>query len=120
MAINLKEEFSKIEKFFSPKIIGEVNDQFVKLTKIRGEEVPWHTHENEDELFYVIKGSLVMELENQPLFGMKEGDLFIVKKGVNHRVSSQQECWIMLVETKTTKHTGNVQSAITRTIEEQQ
>jgi len=117
--MKLKEEFSSVTQYFSPKIIDEVNDQYIKVAKIKGQEVPWHNHENEDELFYIVDGELLMEIENQPSFTMNKGDLFVVKKGVNHRVSSVEECRIMLIESKTTEHTGKVKSNITKSIEEQ-
>lgn len=117
--MNLKEAFRNVTNYFSPRIIGEVNDQYIKIAKIKGQEVPWHNHELEDELFYIVQGNLLMEIEHQPSFIMKEGDLFVVKKGVNHRVSSEEECSILLIETKTTEHTGKVKSAITKSIEEQ-
>lgn len=117
--MNVAEEFLKINQYFSPKIIGEVNNEFVKLAKIKGEDIPWHNHKNEDELFYIIEGSLLMEIKNQPSFTMNKGDLFIVKKTVNHRVSSAEECLIMLIESKTTMHTGEVQTKITKSIEDQ-
>ncbi len=117
--VRLEESFSSVKEYSSPKIIGEVNNEFVKIAKIKGEDIPWHNHENEDELFLILEGSLLMEIENQPSFLMQTGDLYIVKKGVNHRVSSENECKIMLIESKTTKHTGKVVSKVTRTIEEQ-
>lgn len=117
--MNLKEAFLNVNNYFSPRIIGEVNDQYIKIAKIKGQEVPWHNHELEDELFYIVQGNLLMEIEYKPAFTMKEGDLFVVKKGVNHRVSSEEECSILLIETKTTEHTGKVKSAITKSIEEQ-
>ncbi|MDP5140295.1 MAG: cupin domain-containing protein [Spirosomaceae bacterium] len=116
---NLTEELQKINAYFSPKIIGEVNDQYVKVAKIKGEDIPWHNHANEDELFYIIQGSLLMEVENEPNRTMNAGDLLVIKKGVNHRVSATEECHIMLIESKTTKHTGEVQSVVTKSIEEQ-
>ncbi|MCO7186599.1 cupin domain-containing protein [Tenacibaculum sp. XPcli2-G] len=117
--INILQEAEKIKKYFSPKIISEVNNEYVKLAKIKGEDIPWHNHENEDELFYIIDGSLLMEIENQPSFTMKKGDLFVVPKGVNHRVSSSEDCLIMLIETKSTKHTGDVITPITKSIDNQ-
>ncbi|WP_275314909.1 cupin domain-containing protein [Tenacibaculum bernardetii] len=117
--MNINAEFKTIEHYFSPKIISEVNDQYVKLAKIKGEDIPWHNHENEDELFFISEGSLLMEIENKPSFTMTKGDLFVVKKGVNHRVSAKKECLIMLIESKTTKHTGTTESTITKSIEEQ-
>lgn len=117
--INLKEAFQEVEKYFSPKIVGEVNDVYVKLAKIKGEEVPWHAHENEDELFYIVEGELLMEIEGEAAFTMHQGDMHIVKKGVQHRVSSQEDCLVMLIENKSTAHTGTVKAAITKSIDEQ-
>jgi len=117
--MNLKDAFLGLDNYFSPKVIGEVNDQYIKVVKIKGQEVPWHNHENEDELFFIINGGLLMEVENEDTFIMKKGDLFVVKKGTNHRVSSENECLVMLIESKTTEHTGKVKSEITKTIEEQ-
>lgn len=117
--LNIKKAFREINDYFSPKIIGEVNDVYVKLAKIKGHKVPWHTHENEDELFYIIKGELYFEIENQPSFTMKEGDLFIVPKGTSHRVSAMEECLIVLIENKETLHTGKIKSEITKSIKQQ-
>lgn len=117
--INLQLTIKNIPDYFSPKIIGEVNDVYIKVVKILGEKVPWHNHENEDELFYIIEGSLLFEVEGKDSFIMNEGDVFIVKKGLNHRVSSDEECKIMLIENKTTAHTGDVKSEITKSISDQ-
>ncbi len=117
--INVHETFQALKKHFSPKIVTEVNDQYVKIVKILGQDVPWHNHANEDELFFIIKGSLVMEIENEQPFSMREGDIFVVPKAVNHRVSSEQECQLILIESKTTRHTGEVKAGITKSIEEQ-
>ncbi|MDX8552739.1 cupin domain-containing protein [Tenacibaculum sp. 1B UA] len=117
--INIQKEAEKLKDYFSPKIVSEVNNEYVKLAKINGQDIPWHNHENEDELFYIIDGNLLMELEDQPSFTMKKGDLFVVPKGINHRVSSSIDCLIMLIETKSTKHTGKVITPITKSIENQ-
>lgn len=117
--MNLKSELLNVDKYFSPGIIGEVNDQYIKVAKIKGNKVPWHKHENEDELFYIIQGSLLIEIECNDNFIMEKGDFYVVKKGINHRVSSKEECLIMLIESKTTEHTGNVKSEITKSIDEQ-
>ena len=117
--VNLENSFSTVENYFSPKIIGEVNNEFVKIAKIKGEDIPWHNHENEDELFLILEGSLLMEIENESSFTMNTGDMYIVKKGVNHRVSSTNDCKIMLIESKTTRHTGKIVSSITKSLEEQ-
>src|SRR6056297_914809 len=117
--MNITEQLNTINDYYSPKIIGEVNDVFIKLVKIQGNKVPWHHHKNEDELFLIIKGALLFEIENQEPFTMKKGDLFIVKKGINHKVSSKNECHIMLIENKSTLHTGEVVNEITKPIKNQ-
>ncbi len=117
--MNLQDTFLGDENYFSPRIIGEVNDQYIKVVKIKGQEVPWHSHKNEDELFFIVEGTHLIEVENRPDLIMQKNDLVVVKKGINHRVSSIDECLIMLIESKTTEHTGKVKSAITKSIEEQ-
>lgn len=117
--MNLKEKFSEITDYFSPKILGEVNDVFIKLVKIKGDKVPWHNHKNDDELFHVLSGSLLFEVENQESFTMNSGDIFIVKRGLNHRISSKEECHIMLIENKTVLHTGEIVNEITKSIKKQ-
>jgi quercetin dioxygenase-like cupin family protein len=117
--MNLKDAFVSLDNYFTPKIIGEVNDQYIKIAKIKGQEIPWHNHEKEDELFFMVEGTLLLEIENGPELIMKKDDLFVVKKGINHRVSSTEECLIMLIESKTTEHTGKVKCSITKSVEEQ-
>lgn len=117
--MKLADQLNNVSKYFSPKVIGEVNDTFVKVAKIKGDDIPWHNHKNEDELFYIIEGSLLFEEEGKAPFTMEKGDLYIVKRGVNHRVSAVEECHIMLVEPKVTAHTGEVKSKVTKLIEEQ-
>ena len=119
MLMNLKEKLSGITKYYSPKVIGEVNDVFIKLVKIKGDKVPWHNHKYEDELFYILSGSLLFEVDNQEPFTMNKGDIFIVKRGINHRISSSDECHIMLIENKTTLHTGDIVNEITKSIQKQ-
>jgi mannose-6-phosphate isomerase-like protein (cupin superfamily) len=114
--MNLKVQFETVNEYFSPKIINEVNDQYIKIAKIKGDKVPWHNHENEDELFYIVEGNLLMEIEHEEKKYMKTGDLYVIKKGVTHRVSAEEECLIMLIESKTTEHTGKVKSEITKSI----
>jgi mannose-6-phosphate isomerase-like protein (cupin superfamily) len=116
---NIEELFSQVKQYFTPKIIGEVNDVFVKLAKVMGQDVPWHIHDSEDELFYVVKGNLTIEQKGRDDINLNQGELFIVKKGVEHRVFTDEECWLMLIENKTTRHTGDVESSITKTIDDQ-
>lgn len=114
--VNVNDQIKEIHSYYSPKIIAQVNNEYVKIAKIKGDKVPWHTHENENELFYILEGSLVMEIKHQELFTMQEGDLFVVPKGTVHKVSSDKECTILLIESKTTLHTGNVITEITKSI----
>lgn len=117
--INPLDRARALTTYFSPRVIGEVNDVYVKVAKIKGEDIPWHNHADEDELFYIIDGSLLFELEGEEPFTMETGDLYIVGRGVNHRVSSTEECSILLVENKSTAHLGDTESEITKSIEEQ-
>ncbi len=117
--INVHEVLQQMDEYFSPNIIGEINDVFVKLAKIKGNDIPWHNHEKEDEMFFILSGSLTFEIQGESPFEMQAGDMFVVKQGINHRVSSREECQIMLVEKKSTAHTGKVHSEITKSIEEQ-
>lgn len=116
---NLAAQFTQVKDYFSPKVIGEVNEVYLKIAKIKGDKIPWHNHRDEDELFYIVSGELLFEIEGQAPFTMQVGDFFIVPRGVNHRVSAREECQIMLIENKTTAHTGEVRSDITRSIEDQ-
>jgi mannose-6-phosphate isomerase-like protein (cupin superfamily) len=111
-AINLKEKLSLFKEQWTPKIIGELNGQQVKLAKLQGEFV-WHDHKNEDELFYVIKGQLLIELKDK-IITLNEGDLYIVPRGVAHKPIAHEEVHIMLFEPASIEHTGNVQHEITK------
>lgn len=104
---------------FSPRVIGEVNDVFVKVARIEGDAIPWHNHAGEDEMFYVLAGRLLFEVEGEEPFTMEPGDLYIVRRGVNHRVSSTEECRILLVENKTTAHLGDTDADFAKSIAEQ-
>jgi mannose-6-phosphate isomerase-like protein (cupin superfamily) len=117
--VNINSQLSNISTYFSPKIIGEVNDVFIKLAKVKGQDVPWHIHDQEDELFFILNESLTMEIINENPFELTRGELFIVRKGIEHRVHSEDECSLMLIENKSTSHTGKVQSHITKSIEDQ-
>lgn len=114
--VNVKEKLSMFDEHWSPKIVGELNGQQVKLAKLKGEFI-WHFHENEDELFWVIKGQLLMKMRNQDVV-INEGEFFIVPKGVEHLPVAQQECHIMLLEPASTLNTGNINNE--RTLEELQ
>lgn len=117
--MNIRKYLEDFNEYFSPKVIGEVNDVYIKIAKIKGEKVPWHNHPNEDELFLILDGELLFEIEDSNSFIMRKDDIYIVKQGINHRVSSKEECSILLVENKSTAHTGDVISDITKSISQQ-
>jgi quercetin dioxygenase-like cupin family protein len=117
--MNIKEKLKTIKEYFSPKVIGEVNGVYVKVAKIKGDKIPWHNHKNEDEFFLIVEGSLLFEIEGKESFKMNEGDFYIVKRGINHKVSAIDECKIMLIENKNTAHTGDITAEITKSIEDQ-
>lgn len=109
---------ASLAEFWSPRVIAEVDDSFVKVAKVRGEFV-WHQHDDEDELFFILKGRLTIEIENGDPVELGEGELFVVPKEVRHRPIAKDECHILLIERKTTLHTGGEVSELTRTVEEQ-
>ena len=115
--INFLDEFKTLEDYWSPRIISQVNDQYVKVAKLKG-TFTWHKHDDEDELFYVVKGSLVIEYEDGKVM-LNEGDLHVVPKGVMHNPVADEECWVALIETVSTKHTGDLVTERTRSIEDQ-
>ena len=106
--VNLAQKFALFDDLWSPKIVGELNGQYVKLAKIEGEFV-WHHHEDEDELFLVVKGCLTIKLRDED-FTLEEGEFYIVPRGIEHKPVAEQEVHILLFEPKSTLHTGNVRS----------
>jgi mannose-6-phosphate isomerase-like protein (cupin superfamily) len=111
--INLAEKFALFSEHWNPKIAGELNGQMVKLVKFKGEFV-WHHHDNEDELFYVVKGSFDMEFRDKTVT-ISEGEFIIVPRGVEHRPNAKEEVQVMLFEPATTVNTGNLQNERTQT-----
>jgi len=114
--INLSEKFSLFSDHWSPRIIGELNGQYVKLAKVKGEMV-WHSHENEDELFQIIKGSLTLRFKDGEVT-LNAGDIYIVPRGVEHSPIAEEECHLLLFEPKETAHTGEVESELTNNNQE--
>lgn len=106
--VNIEEKLGQFQDYWNPRIVGELNDSYVKLTKLSGEFV-WHHHENEDELFLIVKGRLLMRLRDQDLW-LEEGELVVIPKGVEHQPVAPEEVHILLLEPKTTLNTGNVVS----------
>lgn len=108
---------ASLTELWSPRVIAEVDDAFVKVAKVQG-EFPWHAHDGEDELFFLLKGQLRIELEAGAV-ELSAGELFVVPKGVRHRPVAQGECQLMLFERKSTLHTGNEVTELTRSLDEQ-
>jgi mannose-6-phosphate isomerase-like protein (cupin superfamily) len=111
--VNLAEKFSLFSEQWSPRIVGELNGQHVKLAKLLG-HFDWHHHEHEDELFLVVKGSLTLHLRDREVV-LNEGEFFIVPRGVEHLPVAEQEVHIVLFEPATTLNTGNLRDEHTRT-----
>ena len=111
--INLLEKFNMFSEHWNPKIVGELNGQQVKLAKLKGEFI-FHQHENEDELFMVIKGRLRMEFRDNQV-ELNEGEVLIVPRGVEHKPVAEDEAWAMLFEPASTLNTGNIVNEKTKT-----
>lgn len=114
--VNLAEKFAKFSDHWSPKVVGELNDSYVKLVKLKGEFV-WHHHDNEDELFFVIKGTLRMGIRENGADReevIRPGEFIIIPRGVEHRPAADEEVHLMLLEPTTTLNTGNVRNERTR------
>jgi len=111
--INLAEKFSRFTEYWSPKIAGELNDSYVKLVKVKG-EFAWHHHANEDELFLVVKGRLVIRFRDRDV-EIGEGEFLIVPRGIEHLPIAKEEAHILLLEPKSTLNTGNLRNE--RTVE---
>lgn len=111
--IDLAEKFARFDEYWHPKITAELNNAYVKVVKLKGEFV-WHLHENEDELFWVIRGTLVIKLRDQDVV-VRPGQFVVIPKGVEHLPVAEAEVQAVLLEPKTTLNTGNVQNE--RTVE---
>lgn len=105
-AVNLRDKLSLFDDLWSPKIVGELNDSYVKLVKVKGEFV-WHHHEREDELFLIIKGRLLIRLRDRDIW-LDEGEMVVIPRGVEHQPVAPEEVHILLLEPKSTLNTGNV------------
>ena len=109
--VNLSEKFKKIKEIWSPKIVGELNGQLVKLGKFKNDFV-WHHHENEDELFLVVKGKIFIQFKEKEVT-LEEGEFLIVPRGVEHKPYAPKEAHVLLFEPKSTLNTGNVLNEMT-------
>jgi mannose-6-phosphate isomerase-like protein (cupin superfamily) len=108
---------ASLTELWSPRVVAELDDSYVKVVKVKG-TLAWHSHDREDELFLVLRGCLVIEMEHGSV-ELREGEVFVVPKGVRHNPVADDECLLALVERKTTLHTGDVSIAQTRSLEDQ-
>ena len=111
-AINLEEKFGHVPGPYVPRIVGELNGQYVKLVRFEGPFV-WHAHANEDEMFLVVKGMFRMEYRDRHV-DVHEGEFVIVPRGVEHRPVAERECLVLLFEPKATLNTGDVRDRLTQ------
>lgn len=110
--VNLRDKLALFDDHWRPRIVGELNDSHIKLVKVQG-EFTWHHHDDEDELFLVIHGSLTIKLRDRDIL-LNEGEFFIVPRGVEHKPVAEQEAHVLLLEPKSLiRNTGNVQNELT-------
>lgn len=117
-SFNVEAAFEDVTEYWSPKVVARVNDQYVKVAKLHGQFV-WHDHANEDELFFVVRGRLKIEYEGGRFVDLPAGSMHVVPRGTLHNPVAEEECWIVLIEPVQTKHTGGVDSPLTKSIEDQ-
>ena len=106
-----------LSQYWFPKVISEVDNHYVKVAKLKGNFV-WHNHQDQDELFYILKGVLLIEYEDQSV-ELNAGDLHVVPKGVMHNPVAKYECLVLLIERKDTAHTGETETSASRSIADQ-
>ena len=111
--VNLARCFELFEDTYSPKVVAELNGQLVMVVRCEGEKVPWHSHEHEDELFLVVEGVLEIHLRDGQVT-LNPGELYVVPRGVEHRISPRGHVQLLLFEPSGIEHTGKVRSEITR------
>ncbi|TCU38905.1 cupin domain-containing protein [Rhizobium azibense] len=116
--VNFETELQGVTEHWSPRVVAQVNDQYVKVAKVLG-QIAWHKHDNEDELFLVISGQLKIEFEGGKETVLNPGEMCVVPRGVLHNPVAEEECSIVLIETVTTKHTGDIETPLTKSIESQ-
>ncbi|WP_426687382.1 cupin domain-containing protein [Rhodanobacter ginsengiterrae] len=116
-AISPKAAAAALVEYWSPRVIGELDDSYLKVAKVLG-TFGWHSHDGEDELFLILDGHLRIELETG-VVELDRGELFVVPRGVRHNPVAAAECLLLLIERKSTLHTGNVVTERTRSIAQQ-
>ena len=115
--VNFTEALKNVTEHWSPRVLGQVNDQYIKVAKVKGQLV-WHKHDHEDEMFLVVYGRLKIQLEGWEVI-LNPGDFYVIPKNTLHNPVAEEECGLVLIETVSTKHTGDVVDPRTKTIEKQ-
>ncbi|CAD6010207.1 cupin domain-containing protein [Agreia sp. COWG] len=118
LGIDVAAELQQVDKHWTPRVVGRVNDQYIKVAKLLG-ELMWHAHEQEDEMFLVVSGRLRIQLEGDEEVVLDPGQFYVVPRGVRHNPVAENEVEIMLIETVTTAHTGDVVSERSVAIDQQ-
>ena len=116
-ALNIQAALAQVTQYWSPQVVGQVNNQYIKVAKLKGELV-WHAHADEDELFMVVYGTLKIQFEDGEVL-LQPGEFYVVPKQVRHNPVADEECGIVLIETVTTQHTGDEQTPRTVPIAQQ-
>jgi len=114
---NLRRALEDVKEYWSPRVLGQVNDQYIKVAKVKG-EFTWHKHDNEDEMFLVVYRQLVLQFEESEV-ALNAEDFYVVRKNKLHNPVADQECGLALIETMTTLHTGDVKTPLSKSIAEQ-
>jgi mannose-6-phosphate isomerase-like protein (cupin superfamily) len=115
--ISPQQAAASLTELWSPRVVAAVDDAYIKVAKVHG-SLAWHSHEHEDEVFFILKGHLRIEMESQSV-DLSEGEMFVVPKGVRHNPVAERECHLMLIERKSTLHTGDTVTDKTRSLAEQ-
>lgn len=118
IAPDLEAEFAQIREHWSPRVIAAANGQYIKLAKVKGSFV-WHSHADEDEVFLVHRGTLLIRYRDRPDVALRPGGFHVVPRGVEHITEAAEECWLILFEPAATKHTGEVEADITKSVDAQ-
>jgi mannose-6-phosphate isomerase-like protein (cupin superfamily) len=108
---------ASLTEYWSPRVVAEIDDSYIKVAKVKG-TLAWHNHEHEDEMFFVLQGRFTIEMKDKTVT-LNAGETFVVPKGAMHNPIADEECLIMLIEKKSTKHTGDLVTEKTRSLDEQ-
>lgn len=114
---SFRNALAQVEDYWLPRVVGTVNDQYIKVAKLKG-QLAWHKHDHEDEMFFIVYGRLRLQFEGYEV-QLKRGEFYVVPRNTMHNPIADKECGVVLIETVTTLHTGHVQTPLTKTIDQQ-